>query len=115
MVQDPDSICTIFILVCDSTRGFHHTDVESLTKKDSLTCSETSHYYLENNSKVLCVKRNLYGDTLEIGLKEEHFVKNRWKFFRRKRTNSDPSLFGEKTGEWYYYFPDGLLKEIKKY
>lgn len=114
MVQDPDSICGVTIINCNQ-QGHHGVDYDNLSRIDSLTCTETSHYFLDDSKNVLCVERNFYGDTLAIGLKAEKGIKERWSFFKRPYLKTSSSLFGLKKGEWYYYFPDGHLKEIKKH
>lgn len=113
--HDEDTICGVIIYSCSSKYGHHLIDYEKMNKDDSLKCSKTSHYPLENSNKVLCVVRNFYGDTLAIGLKNEKPVKDSWSFFKRPYLKTTGTLYGEEIGDWYYYDHDGQLLEIKKY
>lgn len=85
---------------------------------DSLHCLRIQHIPLQNSDKVLCIERNFFGDTLGIGLKNEIIVNEERSIFYLGygcRLNPSNTTFGEKVNEWFYYHPNGELREIVKY
>ena len=117
-VLDDDTICGIIQLDCSYKYGRHHFDTENMNYDDSLNCLQIRYMPLQNSNNVLCLEQNFLGDTLAIGLRQEIIVKKQGLFhIKSKNDRLSPSYtsYGDKIGEWHYYYPDGKLKERIKY
>src|SRR5690554_3747676 len=117
-ILDDDTICGIIQIDCSSKYGRHLFDTENMNYDDSLRCLQIRLLPLQNSDKVLCLEQNFFGDTLAIGLRKEIIVEKNGLFHIKTKTdrlNSSYKSYGDKIGDWYYYYPDGKLKEKIKY
>lgn len=110
LVFDNDTIVGLKYVDCGSFDGHHTFQIDS--KDDSLTCTLTNHYPLEKSKKALCVQRNLYGDTLAIGMTIEREEKVKFSVFKKPLMRKSFVTYYDKIGEWFYYDHEGAL--IKK-